>query len=100
MTSRAISKDEDNCTIETRLTKLNNEIAELSAKSKLLIQEREPLKEEIEPLNLKRVQLQEKLQKIEAELLQITRKIDYLEAQSYMVKHQSKHRITVNNFTD
>ncbi|XVF10883.1 hypothetical protein REPUB_Repub07fG0221700 [Reevesia pubescens] len=85
--SRVNSMDEENSAIDM----LNKEIAELSAKSKLLIDEREPLKVEIEPLNLKLGQLQARLQEIEVELNQITRKLDHLEVKRFLWMYQPKH---------
>ncbi|KAL1087685.1 hypothetical protein V6Z11_D08G200200 [Gossypium hirsutum] len=99
VTSRAISKDEDYSAKEIRLAELNNEIIELSAKSKPLIQEREPLNIEIMLLNEKHLQLQGRLQEIETELLQIIRITDNLEVKRFLCKHQPKHRITEDMFS-
>ncbi|XWS49698.1 hypothetical protein CRYUN_Cryun12cG0025500 [Craigia yunnanensis] len=90
---RVISKDEENFAM------LDNEIAELSAKSKHLMEESEPLKVEIEPLNIKLGQLQARLQEIEAEITQITKKIDNLEVKRFLGMYQPKRSMKENMYS-
>ncbi|XVE65138.1 hypothetical protein DITRI_Ditri07aG0157200 [Diplodiscus trichospermus] len=80
MSSRLISE------AEVTVAVVNKEIAELSEKSKLLIEQREPLKTQIENSTTNLGQLKASIQKIEAELNQMTKKLDNLE-----VKRGGKH---------
>lgn len=88
--------DEENSATNHTLETLNNVIAEPSAKPKLLMEERGPLKVEIEPLKLKLGQLEARLQEIEAELNQTTKRLDNLEVHRFLCMYQPRHSMKEN----
>ncbi|KAK6275008.1 hypothetical protein POUND7_004717 [Theobroma cacao] len=94
--SQVISMDEENSATNHTLETLNNVIAEPSAKPKLLMEERGPLKVEIEPLKLKLGQLEARLQEIEAELNQTTKRLDNLEVHRFLCMYQPRHSMKEN----